>query len=325
MKKIILRILVWSAPFSLFLHGQSKPQAQQGSKLDCGSFTPPPSTVKEGSVEGQAAVDFLKGAFPATRIPPLSGSLRGKVKLQQHDVLSRFPSADKVVLREQELYLTCQLLNSDKNLRTIERIRYIQAVGEGIGLTASEQKRGGGSKLSAPPKSTSSVSATQAQAPGQAQVLPNCNGNCAQYNLGTQVSNFNSPRPAPPAFFTQSLLQRTKPGEEAASPWSHANYSRDGVSLAIKVLEPFPNAKFFVTCDSPCEPGQQLLDNHRGNYELVTGNLQVSFGFKTGDNQHFLVVVTDPATLNSTQSILIQVFPLRNETVSITSVDSVTD
>jgi hypothetical protein len=58
-----------------------------------------------------------------------------KASMAQHDVLSKYPNADVVALRQQELSYVCQLLNNDKSIKTTEKIAIIQSVAEGSLIT----------------------------------------------------------------------------------------------------------------------------------------------------------------------------------------------
>ncbi len=111
------------------------------AQMDCAKAYPVPPVTTELQGETTAAADAFKGIV---KMPPISASLRVKISSTHQDILSKYPKANVVALRQQELSYVCQLLNSDPKLSSSRKALIIQQVGEGIPITADPvpQKRG---------------------------------------------------------------------------------------------------------------------------------------------------------------------------------------
>jgi uncharacterized protein YunC (DUF1805 family) len=101
------------------------------AEMNCQPFTSIPPVVSDKALETMYAVDLFKGSL-AGRIPPISAQAGIKVSAVQHDVLSKYPNADILALRQQELYYVCQLLNGDKGIKTADKVAILQSVVEGV-------------------------------------------------------------------------------------------------------------------------------------------------------------------------------------------------
>ncbi len=107
-------------------------------QMNCQRFSPVPATVSDSKTDFGAAIDLFKGAFlGSTKVPPVSASAQYKSRDAQIEVLSKFPNADVLALRQQELYYVCQLLNSDSKMGTKEKLDYLHRVSSGLTVSAT--------------------------------------------------------------------------------------------------------------------------------------------------------------------------------------------
>jgi len=103
------------------------------AQMDCQKFESIPPIASDKEVDTALGLSLFKGVFGAKQVPPLDGKLNIKVATAQHDVLSKYPNADMLALKQQELFYTCQLLNSDKSMPVPKKIQYLHAVTESLG------------------------------------------------------------------------------------------------------------------------------------------------------------------------------------------------
>jgi hypothetical protein len=88
--------------------------AQAGS---CGS----PPVVDDGSIKG--TLDS-KASFLKTFVGDVG--LAGQVEIAKNDVLSRYPNADQLRLKQYFLYVICVQIMNDTKLDTLEKIKAFQ-------------------------------------------------------------------------------------------------------------------------------------------------------------------------------------------------------
>ena len=126
---------------------------------------------------------------------------------KQHDVLSKFPNADIIALRQNELYYVCQVLNADRKMSTADRLRYYHAAVTGLDLSrsaSSSQTHNAPLKTRRLPQArskdavTKPIEATLPEAQsGFIAITQNCGNspNCVAQNTGTinlfQTTQFN--------------------------------------------------------------------------------------------------------------------------------------
>jgi hypothetical protein len=103
-------------------------------EMDCQKSFPIPATATDKSVETDAGLDLFKGIF---RVPPISAHAKMKATMTQREVLSKYPNADVVALRQQELSYVCQLLNADPTMKTAQKAAILQNVVEGTAMPKS--------------------------------------------------------------------------------------------------------------------------------------------------------------------------------------------
>jgi hypothetical protein len=164
------------------------------AQMDCQKAYPIPAKAMEISVETEGAVDIFKGFF---KVPPISAQAKTKASMAQHDVLSKFPNADVVALRQQELSYVCELLNADKTLKTTEKASILQDVVEGTRVTPTMLQN------------ARAYNAKQASPGGGTSIINNGNGNTFINGNGNTIQ-ISQPPPSPYAAQTTYRVNGTK-------------------------------------------------------------------------------------------------------------------
>lgn len=118
------------------------------------------------------------------KFPLASVTVEGGYQSRQHDVLAKFPNADQVALRQQELYYVCQTLNADKKLTTQQRLEAYHRAVVGLDPTRPASQPTGNKRQAHPPPAASSQSTNSA--PSSVTVTQNCigAGPCIANNSG---------------------------------------------------------------------------------------------------------------------------------------------
>ena len=147
-------------------------------QLDCAVVAPIPPTATDKILQTDAALDAFKGLL---KVPPISAKAAIKVSLVHRDVLSKYPNADVLALRQQELSYVCQLLNHDHSLSLTQKISIFQKVGEGIIIEDDPKKPRANKAPVGKPGSPAQPSVQQLQF-GAGSIAQNGNNNSAVIN-----------------------------------------------------------------------------------------------------------------------------------------------
>jgi hypothetical protein len=195
-------------------------------EMDCQKAYPVPALSADATFETSYGLDLFKGFF---RVPPVSAEAKLKATMAQHDVLAKYPNADIVALRQQELSYVCELLNGDKELTTREKSAILQNVVEGSTITKPMLQRAK-ARDAGLKSDTSAITTTivgNGNAVGTGNTVINGNGN------QIQVSQ-------PPNLYAEQTTYRTNGIKDVKD--DSAGQSSHDASLESKYYEPIIGA-----------------------------------------------------------------------------------
>ena len=178
------------------------------AQLNCPIAASVPTTTTDPSVQTEAAVDAFKGLF---KMSPISAKISASASLAHKDVLAKFPNADVVALRQQELSYVCQLLNKDTSLSAKQKISIFQKVGEGIPVDSSDKPKSPQRKVKNGSERRNDNSAPRPAGP-PTQSCPN--GICIGGDNYGNPQIYNAPQPIA---FTPGQLEKIGSGMVAFS------------------------------------------------------------------------------------------------------------